>query len=129
MVSERWRQIERLYHLALEQEEGSRAAFVAKECGSDQALRQEIESLLAAGEGADSYLETPAVAVEARARAQDEARWSMAGKTVSHYRVVERLGYGGVEVYRAEDTRLGRPVALQFLHSLAGDVQAMERFQ
>jgi serine/threonine protein kinase len=127
-VSERWRQIERLYHLALEQEEGSRAAFIAKECAGDQALRQEIESLLAAGEGADSYLETPAIAVEAKARAQDEARWSLAGKTVSHYRVVERLD-GGVEVYRGEDTRLGRPVTLRFLQSLAGDSQALERFQ
>jgi len=130
VASERWRQIERLYHLALEQEAGSRAAFVAKACGGDEALRQEVESLLAAGEGADAYLETPAVQVAAKARAQDEARCSMAGKTVSHYRVAEKLGRGGgAEVYRAEDARLARPVALKFLHSLAGDSHALERFQ
>jgi len=130
MVSERWRQIEQLYHLALDQEEGSRAAFVVRACGDDQALRQEVESLLAAGEGDDTYLETPAVVVAARARAQEEARGSMTGKTVSHYRVGEKLGgSAGVEVYRAEDTRLGRPVALKFLKSLAGDSPARQRFQ
>jgi serine/threonine protein kinase len=130
MVSERWRRIEQLYHLALEQEEGSRAAFVAKACGDDQALQQEVESLLAAGEGADTYLETPAVVVEARARAQDEARWSMAGHTVSHYHVLEKLGGGGAaEVYRGEDTRLGRLVALKFLYRLTRDAQERERFK
>ncbi len=58
MTPERWQQIEHLYHAALERPPAERAAFLDAACAGDEALRREIESLLAFDEQAENFIET-----------------------------------------------------------------------
>ena len=92
MQPERWRQIEELYHAALALEGQERTAFVKKACGQDADLQQEVELLLACGDDAGSFIETPAWDYAAQELAEEEAAGSgeagaWVGRTVSHYRV------------------------------------------
>ena len=129
MKPERWLQIERLCHAALEREEGQRAAFLEEACEGDETLRREVEHLLTQETKAEDFLEAPALEVEAKAMAQDKAN-SMVGRQVGSYQIVSLLGVGGMgEVYLAEDASLKRKVALKFLpREMQQDEIARKRF-
>lgn len=89
-----------------------RAAYLEHACGPDQALRAQVETLLAARERASTFLETPAVLLLEERRSRED----LSGRTLGPYQLASRVGAGGSgDVYLARDTRLDRDVALKVL--------------
>ena len=131
MKAERWQQVERVYESALAKDASERASFLEDACAGDDALRQEVESLLAYQERSEDFIESPALDVAAKLIAMQKSTTAVSGQMINHYKIVAAIGAGGMgEVYLAEDTRLERRVALKFLPAhLTEDERYLRRFE
>ena len=127
MLTQKWHEIERLYHSARELEPDARRDYLSRACAGDDSLRQEVESLLAHDELAASFLES-----EETANTAEPTEPSVPpGEAIGPYVLLEFVEKGGMgEVYKALDKRLDRTVALKFLPPVfAQDAGSLARFQ
>jgi Tol biopolymer transport system component/tRNA A-37 threonylcarbamoyl transferase component Bud32 len=102
---------------------------VAAACGDDQALRREVEALLAHAPAAEGFLEATMGEVAAQVLAAEPGP-SLVGRQIGVYTILSVLGQGGMgEVYRARDTKLGRDVAIKVVaNALRSNPEQLARF-
>jgi serine/threonine protein kinase len=128
MDPERWKRISEVYHAAAARAPGQRDAFLDVACSGDDALRREVQQLLAVS--TEGSFETRAFTAKAHT-ASDPAAPTLTGRRIGVFQIHEHIGIGGMgEVYRARDTRLGRDVAIKVLPPIfAADPDRLARFE
>ncbi len=130
ITQERWQRIKEIFNSLQECPPAERASFLHHACGGDDRLRHEVESLLAADESNEEFLDAPAYELMAEVLA-DKPTEFVAGQEVGPYTILSSLGTGGMgQVYLAQDARLPRKVALKLLPAeVARDERRVQRFE
>ncbi len=127
MQAERWQQVEKLFHAALEHASHERVAYLRETSNGDPELQREVQSLLAAHEASEG-LETAASELAGEWLKGQQSR---IGQSLGHFEIMAHLGSGGMgDVYLAEDNGLRRKVALKLLPAqLSADAERLRRFE
>jgi serine/threonine protein kinase/Tfp pilus assembly protein PilF len=130
MNAERWRQVNDLFHAAVERAPEARVAFLDEVCRGDESLCREVKSLLTSHERTENFIEAPAFEVAPELLTNEKAG-ALVGELIGHYRIESLIGIGGMgEVYIARDERLGRKAALKLLpERLTADETQLSRFK
>jgi tetratricopeptide (TPR) repeat protein len=137
---ERWREIERVYHLAREQAPGERTAILDRTCGANEDLRREVESLLNHGDAGEEYLDAAVQELAAKelpgaagiigrnaSKGPDEAALTMIGR----YRLLRKIGEGGMGVVwlAEQEEPVQRRVALKLVKAGMNRQEVIARFE
>lgn len=131
MTSPQWRRVDELLDQAMELPTAERAAFLDRECDGDNALRREVESLLAAHDQASGYFDSQPAAI-ADDLIRDRQAEALVGHAIGPYRIVREIGRGGMGVvYLAErtDDQYRRQVAVKLLWPGLLNTEIIRRFR
>lgn len=131
MTPEHWQHIKEVFYAALERPPAERESFIDSVCSGDEETRREVSRLISAHLETGEFLAVPAFDVAAKSLASSNRENLTQGESIRHYTVIRAIGTGGMgEVYLAEDTRLGRNVAIKLLHaSFTRQTDRLQRFE
>jgi eukaryotic-like serine/threonine-protein kinase len=131
MTSPQWQRVDELLDALMELQTAERAAFLDRECDGDNALRGEVESLLAAHDQASGYFDSQPAAI-ADDLIRDRQAEALVGHAIGPYRIVREIGRGGMGVvYLAErtDDQYRRQVAVKLLWPGMLNTEIVRRFR